>query len=254
MALDEFRPMTVMAGDSQIAEEKRIRVQGSKNMTLFPDLFIVEIYNMSEEDLASLTDTKTLSVYGETGGLMCSGEIDDMFTKLSGANMITTISVSDGKSFWRSKINRTLGGGSSIKTVWQTIIKNAKIGVFAADDVKLIRGQTFTGRLAECVSMLAKSANGRAYITNGTVYITSKGRSSEMVSLSDEDIITDQDTATGARIVKTKVKGYPVGALVQLGNAQYRLVSQKFNADNFEGAWDAYLVLIKDTEFEMEGG
>lgn len=223
-------------------------------MTLLPDLFAVQIYNMSDEDLSSLTENRKISVSGETGGLLCSGEIDDMYTKQDGPNMVTYISVSDGKDFWRTKVSKSLGGGSTIKDVLRSIITNAKMGEFTADDVRLIRGQTYSGRLAECVSMLAKSANGRAYITNGTVFVTAKGKSAEVVVLNDDDIILDQDTATGARMVKTKLKGFPVGALIELGNTQYRLVSQKFDGDNFEGAWDSYLILIKDSSFEMEGG
>ena len=254
MVLDEFRPLTVKAGDAQIADNQRIRVQGSKNMTLFPDFFQVEIYNMTDEDLASLTDSQIVSVYGEEGGLICTGKLDDMYTKQNGANITTTISVVDGQDFWRSKVVKTLAGNSSVKTAYQNIIQNAKIGAFTAEDKKIIRGQTYCGRLADCVSMLAKSVNGRAYITNGTVFVTTKGMSAEIVSLSDSDVILDQDTAEGALIVKTSVKGYPVGALVEIGNAKYRLVSQKFDADNFEGAWDTYLILINEALFELEGG
>jgi len=189
--MDNFRPLTIKAGDEQISEGHRIRVQGSKNMTLLPDFLVVEVYNLTDEDIASITHNKTLFVYGENGGLLCSGEIDALYTHQRGANMVTEISIVDGKTFWGTKISKSFGGGSSIKTVFQNIIQNAKIGPFTASDVKLIRGQTYTGRLAECVSMLAKSANGRAYITNGTVYVTSSGESAEVVKLNESEIILD---------------------------------------------------------------
>lgn len=257
MDLNEFRPLKVKAGDVQIAYEHRIRVQGSKNMTLLSDFFLVEIFNMTEQDASALIENKTISVFGEDGGLLCSGEIDDVYTKAQGVNLITVLSVVDGKSFWATGVAKTFGGGSSIKTVLQSIIQNAKMGEFTASDVRMIRGQTYTGRLAELVSMLARSVYGRAYITNGTVYVTAKGKSAETVNLDDDDIILDEDNATGVRIIKTIVKGYPVGALVEVGNKKYRLVSQKFNADNFEGVWDSYLILVNEAEITdggMEGG
>jgi len=249
--------MTVKAGDTQIAENERVRVQGSKNMTLLPDFFIVDIYNVSDEDYSSIVDNKTLSVFGSDGGLLCTGEIDDIYKRQEGANMISTLAVVDGKSFWQTSISETVGAGSSVKTTYQHILKNASVGSFTASDVRLVRGQTFSGRLAECVSELARSVHGRAYITNGAVYITSNGNASEVVALNDDDIVLDQDTATGTRMIKTVVKGYPVGALVETGGSKYRLASQKFDADNFEGAWNSYLVLVNEEMLSgggMEGG
>lgn len=257
MVLNEFRPLKVKAGNVQIADEHRIRVQGSKNMTLLSDFFLVEIFNMTEQDASALVENKTISVFGEDGGLLCSGEIDDVYTKAQGVNVVTIISVVDGKSFWETGVNKTFGGGSSVETVFKSIIQNAKIGAFTASDVRMIRGQTYTGSLAESISMLAKSVSGRAYITNGTVYVTAKGKSAETVNLAEEDIILDDDNATGIRIVKTIVKGYPVGALVDIRSKKYRLISQKFEADNFEGSWDSYLILAKESEISdggMEGG
>ena len=227
-------------------------MQGSKNMTLFPDLFAVEIYNMSDEDMGALTNSGKISIFGETGGLLCSGEVDDMYTKQNGPNRVTTISVSDGRAFWRSKVFVTFSGGAMASQVLHSMTTGVRLGSITADDVKFMRGQTYTGRLADCVAMLAKSMHGRAYVTNESLFITAKGRSAEVVSLNEEDVVLDQDSATGARIIKTTIKGFPVGALVEIGNAKYRLVSQKIDADNFGVAWDAYLILINDSEFEME--
>lgn len=252
--MNEFRVLAVRAGDNQIADGQRVRVQGSKNMTLFPDLFAVEIYNMSDEDIAAISESGRISVFGETGGLLCSGEVDDIYSKQSGPNVITYISVSDGGRFWRSGVSVTLGGGSSVKSAIRSIVTGVSLGQMTTDDVPLSRGQTYTGRLPECISFLAKTLRGRAYVTNGTLFITAKGKSAEVVVLNEDDIILDQETATGARFIKTKIKGFPVGAIVEIGDARYRLVSQKFNADNYSGSWDSYLILIKDENFEMEGG
>lgn len=226
-------------------------------MTLLPDFFVVTIYNMSPEDMTSITLSKTLSVYGKDMGLLVTGEIDDVYEKQEDVDRMTIISLVDGKSFWHTKVNKSLGGGTTVKKTINSLIQNANIGAFTADDVRLIRGQTYCGRLAECVSMLARSVHGRAYITNGTVFVTAKGRASEVVTLDDGEIIMSQKSSTGARIISTLVKGYPVGALIEINGNQYRLVSQKFDADNYEGTWDCYMVLINEDELSfggMEGG
>lgn len=257
MALNEFRPLTVRCGDNKISDNYRIRVQGSKNMTLLPDFFVVEIYNATDDDMFYLRNEKTLSVYGRDGGLLCSGEIDDMYTKLQNMNSITSISVVDGKSFWNAQITKSFGGGATVSDTFRNIVSGASVGAFAASDLRMIRGQYYSGRVAESVSDLAKSVHGRAYITNGSVFISTKGMAAETITINEEDVIDQTDNATGVRIVKTEVKGYPVGALATLSGNQYRLITQKFNADNFEGAWDSYLLLADENEISrggMEGG
>lgn len=226
-------------------------------MTLLPDFFIVEIYNMSDEDRAVLNDNEMIYVYGRDDGLLCCGEIDDTYTREVDSNTITTLSIVDGKSFWNTWISKSFGGGSSVKTIYESIVQNASRGLFTADDVRLIRGQTYDGRLAECVSMLARSVHARGFITNNTVFITAKGKTSEVATVNEDDIIEAQDFATGIRIVKTDVKGYPAGALCEVSGNQYRLVSQKFDADNYDGNWDSYLILADEKELSdggMEGG
>ena len=226
-------------------------------MTLLPDFFLVDIYNLTGTDAYSLKNNKTLTVIGRDGGMLCTGEVDDIYTHLSDTNTITTVSVIDGKSFWESKINKSFGGGTTVETTLRNIISGASMGAFIASDVRMIRGQTYNGRLAECVSELAKSVHGRAYITNGTVYVTTKGRSAETVRLSEDDVIVQDDTATGVRMIKTQVKGFPIGSLIELDGRKYRLVSQKFDADNFEGPWDTYLILVDEQQISpggMEGG
>lgn len=255
--LNEFRPLVIKAGDQQIGEDARVRVQGSKNMTLLSDFFLFEIYNMSDTDFAAVNNNKMMYAYGMDGRLICCGEIDEIYTKVDNTNLVTSISVIDGKSFWETRVNKSFGGGTTISTTFRGLIQNASVGAFTAPDLRMIRGQTYTGRLAESISELAKSVHGRAYITNNTVYVTAKGRSSEIVYVNSEDVIEDRNSGSGLRIVKTIMKGYPIGTLVSLSNNQYRLVSQKISADNYKGSWDSILVLVDESVLPyngMEGG
>ena len=251
--INEFRPLIVKAGDNIIAEDQRVRVQGSKNMTLLPDFFIVEIYNLTSEDLAYISDSDMIYVYGKDEGLICSGEVDDMYTRYVRSNSVTTLSVVDGKKFWNTAISKTVAGGTSLKQTYYNIMQGAYVGAYNADDPRLIRGQTYTGRLPDIISTLAKTAHARAYITNGTVFISAPHRAAETIEINPEDVIDDTVNATGVRIVETMVKGYPVGAMVNLDGTEYRLVSQKFDADNFEGPWVSNLLLVREIDLSSEG-
>ena len=44
MALsNEYRPVSIYADGTKVAEDLRVRIKGSLNMTLFPDFFSIEI-------------------------------------------------------------------------------------------------------------------------------------------------------------------------------------------------------------------
>ena len=72
MALtNEYRPLVLKADGQQIAAELRIRVRGTANMTLLPDLFLIDIYNISGEERATLDLASTLSVEDEQNACLC---------------------------------------------------------------------------------------------------------------------------------------------------------------------------------------
>lgn len=253
--MDEFRPLKLRVGNTDIATNQRIRVKGSHNMTLLPDFFMIDVFNMTDVDLAIVKDGGQITIIGKDDFMLCRGEVDDMYTHMEGVNLITTISILDGKKFYETNIRESIGAGASVRTTFNSIMRNASIGSFCATDKRIFRGQTFSGRLADSISMLARSVGARAFITMGAVHIVAKGMASEIVNINDFDIIEDADFAKGTRIIKTEVKGYPVGALVNVENRQYRLVSQKIDADNYRGQWDSHLVLVDEKEVtKMEGG
>lgn len=248
-----YRPISVYADGTKVAEELRVRLKGSQNMTLFPDFFSIEIYNLSDEDMSVIQYAKVLTVNGEDEYTICTGEIEDVYVREEGVNTITSVSFVDGKSFWRSKVSKTLGGGSDIQTAISNLVQNVKFGGFYATNKGIIRGQTYTGRLADNISMLAKTAEGRAFVAKGVLYIVQKGRASEIVSIDPDDVINDLSYMKGSRILKTTAKGYPMGALVHYGGGSYRLVSQKFDLDNYKGDWCSNIVIVDEQEISAEG-
>lgn len=251
--MNELRPISIMADGQKIAEGLRVRVRGSLNMTLLPDFFIVEIYNLSPDDNYILTDAKKLTVSGKEEYIICTGEISDIYSRTEGTNTVTGIAVSDGESFWKTKINKSVGGGASISNTIREILSNADFGGYLANDIRIQRGQCYTGSLAEAISMLAKSGNGRAFFTKGVLYVVKKGTATEIIEIEEDDIINDENYAKGVRTIKTEAKGYPMGSLVTVNGRQYRLVSQKVSLDNYEGDWASNIVLVDESELSKEG-
>lgn len=253
--MDELRSLKVYVGRTEIAQGLRIRVRGSGNMTLLPDFYMVDIYNLSNADLAAIQTASTLYVNGSEQTTVCYGEIDDIFTRYDNANVITTISLVDGKTFRDTRVEQSVGGGATVRDAMALIMNGAALGPFLARDVRLTRGQAYRGRLPENVSMLAKSAGGWAFLTRNVVYVVSKGKASDIIDISESDVLDETKETKGAIILKTIVKGYPIGVLARRAGRLYRLVSQKISADNFKGDWSSNILLVDEDEIgEMEGG
>ena len=226
-------------------------------MTLMPDFFTVEIYNLSDADLSTLRDAAHLSVAGEKGSVMVDGEIEDVYFRSVESNRVTMISVSDGKSFWDATVEKTIASGASIQTAIRNVVDSIPIGSILAQDAFLARGQTFSGRQAEAVRMMAKSLNARAFVAHGTLHIVEKGKTEYQLDIDPNEVIIEPKIAQGIMVLKTIVRGYPVGIIAQYGGSEYRLAAQSIDADNMNGAWDTELLLVSEIALDtygMEGG
>ena len=245
----------VFAESQEVAQNNRIRVQGRSNMTLIPDFFIVDIFNLSDEDLSHINDSKRLVVMMNDFTIVCSGEIDGIYKHSDGSNDIYSISIVDGRSFWEEKVNKTLVGGTWMNDAVRKILKSADYGVFMCEDYRMPRGQVFCGRLADSISTIAKGLKARAFIVNNVLSIIEKGRSVTTETLNDSEIITEPNKENGVVIVKTYARILIVGGIVIYDGIQYRVITQAFNLDNMSGSWDTESTLINENEFErMEGG
>ena len=226
-------------------------------MTLLPDFFLIDIYNLSDEDASAIRDADYIEVYAAENTMICYGELDDIYTRLEGVNTVTSLAITDGKSFWSANVNRTVGGGAGFREALATIMKGANLGPWMAQETRLPRGQTFRGRLADNVSMMAKSANARAFLTKNVVYVVEKGRAADIITIDSADVIGETSYADGVIMLRTRVKGYPIGVIAQWNNARYRLASQKISADNYSEDWRSDVLLVDEEKvdvFGMEGG
>lgn len=255
--LNSTRPLTMFAGSKEICRANRIRVQGRSNMTLLPDFFTVEVYNLSEEDRAQVMLAGNVTVIGLDRSVVCYGEVQDVYTKPAGANEITVISISDGQSLWEATTDASFGSGAYIKGIVESILGEGHLACFMAENKRLVRGQTFSGKVADIVSFMAKSVDARAFVTHGAVLIVEKGRADNYLDIPEDEVVSDPAYATGICILKTVVKGYAVGTIVTFRGRQYRVVAQAFDADNDSGLWQTEVVLVDESELDedgMEGG
>ena len=251
--INELRELTAYCEGKEVFADRRIRARGKANMTLLPDFFLVEVYNPDELDVATVERTGKLSLNTQNSAILCSGEVEDIYVRMEGANRVYAISLSDGQSFWETKVTKSVGPGVYFSATIRQILEKATMGSYLAKDARFIRSQTFCGRLADFVSDIAKGVHARAFISNNVLHVVEKGRSEIVMTVSENDIIDNPDVATGVCIVRTTVKSWPVGVIIAFRGRNYRLASQEINADNFQGTWEAKLVLVDEDYLDEDG-
>lgn len=226
---------------------------GCASMTLLPNFSVVEIYNMSDDDYSAILSSRQLTVNSEDGTAICSGKVEDIYFEDRESNVVAIISVSDGQDFWEMRVNESIGAGAYLSGAVSHIMKAATMGTWLARDFRVIRAQTFVGRLADAISALAKSVDARAFISMNVVHVVEKGKAETVVNIPESDVIQGPNYAEGLCMLKTVVGGYPVGVFANYNGATYRIISQRFDADNFDGPWETTLFLADESLID-DGG
>ena len=255
--MNESRPLLAYADNRRIAVDNRIRVQGRSNMTLLPDFFLVDIYNLSGEDEVYVKKAKKFWICDENGLALCSGSIEGLYRHEEGSNDVLSISVSDGAEFWNGQTNVTVGSGAYVKDAVKTVLSGVDFGAFNCDDIRMMRGQTFSGRIADIIHVMAITVGARAYITGGVLNFVGKETIPNVKKIYDDDVIIRPNRIEHGMILKTKVRGYAVGNIVEYSNVMYRIIVQTVNVDNLTGNWSTEMTLVENEEFlrgGMEGG
>lgn len=251
--LNELRPLRAYCGDKEVFEDCRIRVRGRSNMTLLPDYFLIEVYNADATDISIIQLNRKMKFQTKNMALLCSGEVEDVYIKWEGTNKIYAISISDGQTFWEKKVIKSVGPGVSFSRTIREILSGATMGSYLARDERFVRPQTFCGRLADYIADIARGVGARAFVSNNVLHVVEKGRAEVIVSIREEDVIMDPSYASGVCIVKTPVRSWPVGVLVDFRGNRYRLVSQEVNADNSQGTWETEITLVDERYIDSDG-
>ena len=251
----DHRPMAVYADNVEVAKDLRKYLRGKTTMSLLPDFYILDISGMSDEDYQYVKFCTIIKVVGEDKSILCLGKIRNIYRQQNDMNELTTISIADGMDFYNSLANASIGRGASIRNTLISVLGGFPLASYLADDARLTRGQVYLDRLPDVVSMLARSVRARAFFTQSQVHVVKHKATSSVLFIPDKEIIENPGLTNGVCVVKTKVKGYPVGLMTQLEGSekQYRLVMQSLDADCWVGEWNSELTLIDEDAVDDMG-
>ena len=74
------RRLTVLADGEPFAPDTRFRLSGTVRTGLFPSLFLLQCWNLSDSDSFRLRNTRELSVM-RNGSCLAFGRVTDVFTE-----------------------------------------------------------------------------------------------------------------------------------------------------------------------------
>ena len=149
------RSLTVTADGEPFPFSGRMRLRGEDNLSLFPALFTLELWNLPEEYDLRLYRTRRISVSHDDACLI-SGAISDVFRHPSRDGILTTVAVSLGLDLWESVVSLTVPAGTLLSDTVRRILASSGTGIpllsFPDTDPALPRGQSDFGRASECIA------------------------------------------------------------------------------------------------------
>ena len=158
------RTLTVFADGEPFAIGARFRLSGKTSIGLFPSLFVLEAWNLSESDIFRLMNTKQLSVmHGDS--CLASGAVSDVFRRTVPEGTLTAAAFSLGLDLWETPVSLSVEAGVSVSETVRRLLLASGTGIrllsFPGRDPVLSRGQAFLGRAAECVASVLSASCAR---------------------------------------------------------------------------------------------
>ena len=142
------RRFTVLADNELFAPDSRFRLSGRIRTGLFPFLFLLQCWNLSDLDMNRLRSTKELSVMREESCL-AFGQVSDVFCRTVPEGTVTMAAFSLGLDLWNAEVSVFCPAGTSISDDVCAILEASGTGIsllsFPGEDPVRTRGQAFFG-------------------------------------------------------------------------------------------------------------
>ena len=238
------RSLEILVDDVSVAGGCRVLFSGMKRLSLYPELLIVNILNLSDDKYRLIRLGGSLKVKC-AGSLLASGVIQDVSRETYSDGVRTSVGFSLGWDLWDNKVSLDVPKETLTSVTVEEILEASgtpwKLLSFPGEDPYYMCGQAFFGSAAECIERAISSAGARACLVNSGLVISPKNPEKIEVHLTEEDLVNAPVFARDCVILSTIMVGWPIGRRLQL---DYRgkitdavIVRQRFNADTGDGPW-----------------
>ena len=245
--MEADRRLTVLADGESFASDCRVRLSGKLQSGLFPSLFLLECWNLSEPDVFRLQNTRELSVmHGDS--CLAFGRVSDVFCQTVSEGTVTTVAFSLGLDLWEAQVSLSVEAGVTVSETVRRILAASGTGIrllsFPGDDPACTRGQAFCGRAAEQISMLC-----RCYLVPAGLCVVPAEPLPATLHLSEKDLTDRPAIVAGGKkmILSTAVVGFQPGEEMTLAYERKTcaglILERMTDADTGAGPWNTQLLV-----------
>ena len=249
------RVLTIIADKDEVACDGRLRLRGKETLGLYPGLFTLECWNLSEDSFLQLSRARMLHVWCGNSCL-AFGDVSDLYRRTVPEGEITTVAFAKGLSLWKTPVCLSVVSGKSVSetvsqvlsTVSESEGPDISLLSWPCDDPVFFRGQAFHDRAALCLSSVLSAAGAKGnLIPAGLCVIPDKGLPVS-IHLTERDLVDAPSfTAGNLMVISTLPIGWQVGATVELEYGGYIrvgiIVERGFDLDTNSGSWKTELLV-----------
>ncbi len=216
-----------------------------------PQLFHLEIENLSESSAELLSNCKEMAVRSN-GSVLAVGDSILCCPRWIDGRKVLAVSFSYGFRLWKASISLSLAAGMKISDTIREVLKASGTGIpmagYTARDFALTRPQAFFGRACEALERLADSVDGRAGLTPAGVCVIGMGEQTPTVVIPEDGLLSEPIFLKDRVILKTGIVGWPLGTCVRFrwNGADYQgvMMSRMLDLDNAGGSWESQVEVL----------
>ena len=251
------RSFSFLADDRPFSFSGRVRLEGRDDLSLYPSLFLLELWNLPEETFLLLSRSKELSV-SHAGACLVSGSVSDVFRREIPDGTITTVAVSSGLELWETPVSLAVPAGIPVSEIVRNIVQESGLNISLLNvpvpDELSLRPGTFFGRAAECVTVALSAAKCRPVLTPSGIMAVPASGLPVSYRLTEEDLQEEPSFVGGPAhgapsrmILVTRLAGWRPGQTIDVscGNIHATgIISERgIDADTASGAWKSELIV-----------
>ena len=216
-----------------------------------PQLFTMEIENLSESSAEKLANCREMAVRSN-GSVLAVGDSIFCCPRWIDGRKVLAVSFSYGFRLWKASVSLSLAAGMKISDTIREVLKASGTGIqlagYTARDFALTRPQAFFGRACEALERLADSADGRAGLTPAGVCVIGAGEQTPTVVMPENGLLSEPIFLKDRVILKTGIVGWPLGTCVRFrwNGADYQgvMMSRMLDLDNAGGSWESQIEVL----------
>ena len=250
------RSFSFLADGREFSFSGRAILQGNDDLSLWPALFRLELYNLPEEQYLCLVRTKTLTI-SHGGACLVSGRVTDTFRRPVPNGTVTEVSVSAGLGLWEARVSLTVPANTRVSETARRILAASGTGIpllsQADPDPASLRPGAYFGRAAECVERALSAAGCRCALTPSGVMPVPKNGLPTAWYITERDLLAEPSFAGGGEtgmpkrmVLTARLSGWRPGqtAEVSCGTTRAKgiICERVLHADTASGPWKTELL------------